>query len=212
MNEEWWLRSVEPAVMATFATSLLTPRKLRLAALAVHCRMATPAEHWLDVNRAAVLLVQYADCVALTEDQQAMLDGRDSVIAGLADATDPSHVRSDLLMSRTYPHERLWCDTIREVIGNPFHNLDGFAIVFRSDTSKLPVKVHVPLALRRWQDGTIVSLARSIYDGHGWNAMPILGDALEDAGCTNVGVLDHCRGPHLHCRGCWLIDYLLGKK
>ncbi len=41
--------------------------------------------------------------------------------------------------------------------------------------------------------------------------MPILGDALEAAGCTPVEALRHCREPGEHVRGCWVVDALLGK-
>jgi Family of unknown function (DUF6361) len=39
-----------------------------------------------------------------------------------------------------------------------------------------------------------------------------LADALEDAGCTSQDILDHCRQPGEHCRGCWVADLLLGKE
>ena len=42
--------------------------------------------------------------------------------------------------------------------------------------------------------------------------MPILADALEDAGCDNADFLNHCRSESLHVRGCWALDLLLGKK
>jgi len=41
--------------------------------------------------------------------------------------------------------------------------------------------------------------------------MPILADALEDAGCTDAAILEHCRGPGPHVRGCWVVDLILGK-
>ncbi|WP_439629481.1 hypothetical protein [Gemmata sp.] len=41
--------------------------------------------------------------------------------------------------------------------------------------------------------------------------MPILGDALQDAGCDHDLVLGHCRGAKLHARGCWVVDAILGK-
>ena len=41
--------------------------------------------------------------------------------------------------------------------------------------------------------------------------MPILGDALEEAGCGNEDVLKHCRSDKPHVRGCWVVDFVLGK-
>jgi hypothetical protein len=44
------------------------------------------------------------------------------------------------------------------------------------------------------------------------STLPILADALQDAGCDNDDVLSHCRGPGPHFRGCWVVDLVLGKK
>jgi hypothetical protein len=55
-------------------------------------------------------------------------------------------------------------------------------------------------------------LARSIYDEHRFVEMPILADALEEAGCTDPDILSHCRGPGPHVRGCWPVDLILGKE
>jgi hypothetical protein len=43
-------------------------------------------------------------------------------------------------------------------------------------------------------------------------AMPLLADALQDAGCTDDRVLDHCRGSGPHVKGCWVVDLVLGKE
>jgi hypothetical protein len=59
------------------------------------------------------------------------------------------------------------------------------------------------------QDGAVTRLARDIYDRRAFAEMPVLGDALEDAGCADEGILSHCRGGGLHARGCWLLDALL---
>ena len=61
-----------------------------------------------------------------------------------------------------------------------------------------------------WGDATVVKLARATYDGRDFAQMPILGYALEEAGCSDARVLDHCRGKTEHVRGCWLLDRLLG--
>jgi hypothetical protein len=87
--------------------------------------------------------------------------------------------------------ERGLCDLLREVIGTPFR----------------PV-VLSPTWLA-WEGGTVPELALSIYDRRRFAEMPYLGDALEEAGCTSAEVLDHCRGPAKHVRGCWLLDRVL---
>ena len=62
-----------------------------------------------------------------------------------------------------------------------------------------------------WRTSTAVELARQMYEAREFSAMPILADALQDAGCENADVLGHCRGPGPHVRGCWVVDLLLGK-
>jgi hypothetical protein len=63
-----------------------------------------------------------------------------------------------------------------------------------------------------WRTSNAVGLAQAIYDDRAFDRMPILSDALEDAGCTNEGILNHCRQPGVHVRGCWVIDLILGKE
>jgi hypothetical protein len=59
--------------------------------------------------------------------------------------------------------------------------------------------------------GPVVRLAGEIYDGRGFDRMPMLGEALEGAGCADEVLLAHCRISTVHSRGCWAIDTLLGK-
>jgi hypothetical protein len=79
---------------------------------------------------------------------------------------------------------------VRCVLGNPFR-----PVVF--DPS--------------WQTSTAVALARQMYDSRDFSGMPILADALQDAGCEDAAVLAHCRGPGPHVRGCWVVDLVLGR-
>jgi hypothetical protein len=62
-----------------------------------------------------------------------------------------------------------------------------------------------------WRTGTALSLAKQMYEAREFSAMPILADALQDAGCDNDDILSHCRGPGPHVRGCWVVDLVLGK-
>jgi len=62
-----------------------------------------------------------------------------------------------------------------------------------------------------WNDGTVVKLAQGIYDEQPFDRMPVLGDALEEAGCSNPDIVAHCRQSVEHVRGCHVIDLILGK-
>ncbi len=87
------------------------------------------------------------------------------------------------------------CDLLREVFGNPF------------------CRPAVDPAWLAWEGGTVSRLAGSVYEGRTFDQLPILGDALEEAGCTDADMLAHCRQhPGAHVRGCWVIDLLLGKE
>jgi hypothetical protein len=63
-----------------------------------------------------------------------------------------------------------------------------------------------------WLTPAVVSVAQSIYDDRAFNRLPILADALEEAGCHDPDILQHCRQPGEHVRGCWAIDLILGKE
>ena len=78
---------------------------------------------------------------------------------------------------------------------------------------------HPPTIDLSWQTNKAVNLAQAIYDdrqlpsGHLDTArLSILADALEEAGCTNAEILDHCRSDWLHVKGCWAVDLILGKE
>jgi hypothetical protein len=94
----------------------------------------------------------------------------------------------------TYFGERkVQCALLRDIFGNPFR----------------PAAFNP--AWRAWRDGTLTHLAQAIYDDRAFDRLPILADALEEAGCADRGLLDHCRGPGPHVRGCWAVDLVLGK-
>jgi hypothetical protein len=73
-------------------------------------------------------------------------------------------------------------------------------------------------ASERYADGGIdrdalrvTALAHRMYESRDFSAMPILADALQDAGCDNDDILTHCRGGGEHVRGCSVVDLILGK-
>jgi hypothetical protein len=84
--------------------------------------------------------------------------------------------------------------------------------VLRDIFGPLPFRpVDVEPSLLTWNDGAVVKLAQGIYEGRAFDRMPVLADALEEAGCDNQELLSHCRSQHDHVLGCWVADLLLGK-
>jgi hypothetical protein len=86
------------------------------------------------------------------------------------------------------------CDLIRCLLGNPFR------------------KVALDLAWLTWNGGAAAAMARRIAEERRFADLPVLADALEDAGCADSDVLTHCRGPAPHAHGCWVLDLLVGKR
>jgi hypothetical protein len=80
---------------------------------------------------------------------------------------------------------------LRDIFGNPFR-----PVAFDS----------------HWRTADVLGLARAIYDDRAFERMPILADALMDAGCENEEIINHCRGEGPHVRGCWVVDLILGKE
>jgi hypothetical protein len=63
-----------------------------------------------------------------------------------------------------------------------------------------------------WATSTVLNLADTIYETLAFDRLPIVADALEESGCTSREILNHCRQPGEHVRGCWVVDLLLGKQ
>ena len=127
--------------------------------------------------------------------------GRDQPITGdfaIALATHRLTQKIPLFAASAFLHASQGADgrnptgaaTIRDIFGNPFR----------------------PVAFDpSWRTSTVIALARQIYASGDFSAMPILADALQDAGCNSPDVLDHCRSSEPHARGCWCLDLLLGE-
>jgi len=83
---------------------------------------------------------------------------------------------------------------LQEIFGSPFHPLP-----------------RISPAWLAWETGTVPKLAAAVYDERAFDRLPILADALEEAGCDAAELLAHLRGSGPHARGCWALDLLLGK-
>jgi hypothetical protein len=80
---------------------------------------------------------------------------------------------------------------LREIAGNPFQSIT------------------VSPDWLAWNGGTVHTIAEGIYQERAFDRMPILADALEEAGCTEASILGHCRDDAEHVPGCWVLDLIL---
>jgi uncharacterized membrane protein len=84
-------------------------------------------------------------------------------------------------------------EVVRELFGNPFR---------------------AARCERRWltaNDGAARRVAQAAYDSRDLADLPVVADALEEAGCDERALLGHLRSPGPHVRGCWALDLVLGK-
>jgi hypothetical protein len=89
--------------------------------------------------------------------------------------------------------ERVQCGLLRDIVGPP-------------------IRPAVQGAWLSSNGGAVRGLAEATYEERAFDLLPILADALEDAGCSDEALLGHLRGPGPHVRGCWVVDLILGKE
>jgi hypothetical protein len=231
MTEQEWLHCTDPRSMLEFLRDRASDRKLRLFACACCHRVAgllpdeasrstlDTCERFADGLASAVEL-QNARQAAISSydafqdtDELGNFTGSESASAAVAgacwvpDANDRYRGLDDVIdnafgLGRHYTgwrnggqiELRRQCRSLRDIFGNSFRPV-------ASDPSWLV-----------WSDDTIPKLARGIYTERVFDRLPILADALEEAGCTDAEILSHCRQEGEHVRGCWVVDLLLRKE
>jgi hypothetical protein len=235
MTEEEWLGCDDPTPMLEYIREVSCNRKLRLFAISAIRLYAT--SHGDERTRKVIEVAEIAAegglnrydlhlesmkvgawIPALRDSPAELMTraaglciGADTMNAAVAVVTAMPHLESCLgpsvLQSDSSPGEqtelirsgaegrnacRTWLAVnVRDIFGNPFRSVG---------------------VLRQWRTSTVVALAQQMYDSRDFSAMPILADALQDAGCDNADILDHCRGPGPHVRGCWVVDLVLSKE
>jgi hypothetical protein len=229
MTEDQWLAATDPAPMLEFVRDKASTRKSRLLAVALARplaryagadlidRTALVAELMADgqatpeqvLGARAGFIVEYQQLAADTTSRSAVLELGvllldDGEVGGAAQTVGYQVIESAVVAATgrlgDYSAEAgvvraaeraALCRHVREVLDNPFR-----AVVL----------------IPSWLTSTVVALARQMYESRDFSLMPILADALQDAGCDRADVLDHCRSPGPHVRGCWVVDLVLGKK
>jgi hypothetical protein len=202
--EAEWLTSVDPQVMLEHVMPWASERKLRLWACAC-CRRIWRLMKTERARRAVETSERYADGEARMKELKAAYSATTGISAAELAAgwtARRGRRRAPLLAARFaakavgYVREEseAQADLLHEIFGEFFH----------------PVEVNP--AWLAWNDGTVRNIGVTIYQERTFEQMPILADALEDAGCNDVEILQHCRKPDAHVRGCWVLDLLLGKE
>ena len=210
MNEGEWLNCSDPELILSAAYPAASGRKLRL--FACQCvRQCGWQEDQFGWRTMVEMAERLSDGQATEMEVTTAIRGFERTAAGAANAwsnlvsaaaatlhpiaVEAAGIALDQmiqfhleLMSRF--DEAGYSAVAKDIFGNPFR----------------------PVAFDpRWRTADTVALARGIYDDRAFDRLPLLADALMDAGCADEQVLGHCRSDGPHARGCWVVDLVLGK-
>jgi hypothetical protein len=222
------------------ATGVLAPtappsdRKLRLFACAC-CRQVWPLLTDPRSRRAVEVAERYAGGEATVAERQEAVSGGMDVIDELhyntppgprnpeeaavmlaynAGMRTPSNLvaRAVTRAAQAGVPPAVQAAILRDVMVNPFRPVRWWRMVKRGPgPANGPFESWQPLPhVRPWLTPAVLGIARRAYDLRDWGALPVLRDALLEAGCEDEQVLAHLAEP-LHVRGCWCVDLIIGK-
>jgi hypothetical protein len=238
VTEDEWLACADPTPMLEYLRGKGSERKLRLFAVAC-CRRIWHLLTDERSRRALIVLESYTEGIATIKELYAA--AHDAQIATNECANNsyvPGAVRDALGLSLSIGETE--DDIHPEVVGVPVESgvpmvaswAVGYALHPQGmgcDAWDRCVKAEQvyqcrllhdifgnafrPITLNpSWLTPTVKEIAEAIYQERVFDRLLILADALEDAGCDNADILEHCRGPGPHVLGCWVVDLILGKK
>jgi hypothetical protein len=187
------------AVAEQFADGLVPAARLRAADEEVRQACDELEPRWrLARGRARTLLSPIHEALALggvvtwREAQKAAYYAASNAHHAFAAIRYPDAGASDRKFSASQvAEERAQTQVIRDIFGNPFR----------------PVSFDP-----RWRTADSIGLASAAYEDRAFDRLPLLADALQDAGCDDEQVLGHCRSEGPHVRGCFVVDLVLRKE
>jgi hypothetical protein len=216
MTEAEWLACTSPQSMLAFVRDKARERQLRLFAAACFGRLTRLLPDARQ-RRGIAVLEQWADGDASRPAVRRMAtEVRHAIplvfFEGTPPGDDPHFI--GLMLYREF------CS--RLVAEHAVTALAGLADAARErhEQARLMRDIFGPRPFRpvrldplcqSWNHATVPAIARHVYDDRAFHDLPLLADALEDAGCCDPDILAHCRGDGPHVRGCWVVDLLLGK-
>lgn len=232
ITEAEWLRGSDPGPMIQHLKDRTSPRQARLFACACcrrvwrlfsnerHKQAVEAAERFAD-NQIDAKQLQHAYACAGGENEwpspQSLLDT--ATLAVLYTVLPPAALRAGLVSAAwVYAADAVRYEAFSLALAAGIRRLSsGPRDAERAAQAHLlrcifgnPWRA-VAMA-SSWRSSDVVAVGQAIYDERAFDRMPILADALEDAGCTDAAILEHCREQAPHVRGCWLVDLILGKK
>ncbi len=229
MTEAEWLFCTDPkSTSLQLLSEQAGDRKLRLFACAC-CRRVWPALSDERCRRAVEVREEYEDGMASAFELAAAQD------AARAAWQELRHPLLDTMHAESLPEAApAWAaSAVLHAANGNYYPVPHYAARAAACRSNAPWKEAVAAEIQSlvlilrdivgdpsrptvidpvWLTPTVAALAGAIYADRAFDRLPILSDALEEAGCDDSDVLAHCRGDGPHVRGCWLIDRLLGKE
>ncbi|MDY3560924.1 hypothetical protein R5W23_002173 [Gemmata sp. JC673] len=225
MTEAEWLASDTPDAPLRFLEANGRERAFHLFSIACCRLMIEDMKVHQSVERALDVLELHADGRATREELTAAVANASFEPRGLY---WPQACREALQLGR--PSGAAWYVSRGAALGTPellFRHVSAIGVYpakERVRTATLATHAELlrdifgnpfrPIAFApEWRTDTVRALAREMYESRDFGAMPILADALQDAGCDNDDILNHCRNPKgVHVRGCWVVDSVLEKE
>jgi hypothetical protein len=217
MTEAEWLACADPPKMLEFLRGKASHRKLRLFACGVCRQLASfvgtgeyiggieAAEAYADGGRMKAAMKR---CRRVLNDRMVALI--DTSGKGQSDEWLALYLGTVAISEKQYRYfspgltdlraDRVGNSLITVIAGAYLHVRCIFGNPFRTVTTE-----------PAWLTSTVRTLAEGIYQDRAFDRLPILADALEDAGCADHDLLGHLRSPGPHVRGCWALDLILGK-
>lgn len=232
MTEAEWNACTNPGRMLQFLEGKASDRKLRLFAVACCSRILSyvsdrRAKHILKVAE------RLADGLATNAERRVAAVGiNDRQLGGTAASAAWGAVCCSVAVSATHAAVRCsegsarafgFASTTIRYKPTSSNNAAYFAAVSTGTGQEATAQplllrdIFGPLPFRAvafdsaWLTLAVKQRAEGIYEEKAFDRMPFLGDVLEDAGCDNADILNHCRSGGEHVRGCWVVDLLLGK-
>lgn len=207
-----WEDIADPVAMLEALRGRVSGRKITLFAAAC-CRHDQILMSDRRSRRAVEWAERWADRTAKPDDARSPTDGDCFLMAAAANhclaagswayegdderafdlAAETAEILREGTASQRHVIAAVQAKLLKELVGDPNNS---FAI---------------ESAWLTWNGDTVLKLAQRIYEKRAFEDLLILGDALQDAGCSDARVLRHCYERSLHVRGCWLVDQLLGK-